>query len=674
MTFTDYQQAVENLPHGKRLPTARYVFTDSEHPLPEPLATLVSTIRLRFAPEGPHNLVKLHTQSFKISLLHYPRFFDEPHPALMEAVVIDLVTGQSKKLSYSGNDNPPILHRKEAMLPVGHAKSKEYASLSEEEEAHGLYRETSRIGFKHNWDKLLRERGLSYIGHRLIAEAKDEAAAAEETGPPIQVHRHRTAMSRSELSKPVREILNLGLLSPGQTFFDYGCGHGSDVRLLGTMGFKASGWDPVHSPDGLRRKAWVVNLGFVLNVIEDPTERIETLVAAWSLTEGVLIVSTMVEGQEGYFGIKRNLNDGIVTARSTFQKYFAQAELQMLIEESLEVDADAIGLGIFIVFRDHQARQAFLFSRIQRDVHSVVVHRRILRPPPMRKSRPGFAEIYLEHQALMDAFWLRIVTLGRLPSASEFGQLEELTEKLGKPQRIANLLMNHFGEDVVEDSRRDRVDDLLVYLALAQFRRAVPFGHLPDSLQRDIKALLGSYQAAQQRARDLLYSAGDPAVIEEASESLPFGFHTEDHFTVHRSLLDQLPPVLRLYVHCSSIIYGNPHDADLIKIHKHSGKVTLQFYDDFNGKMLPELQLRVKVNLRSLHAQIFDHSQPPHRQLMPFKERFLSPHDPCVPNLLRFSKKLCKLGFTPEVTANGVPPEAMAAALRRFPKSGGSNG
>jgi hypothetical protein len=105
-------------------------------------------------------------------------------------------------------------------------KNHEYTNLSIEEEAHGLYRETSRIGFKQNWDKLLRERGLSYHGHRLIAEAKQKPGPEEETGSTIQVQRHRTAMSRSELSKPVREVLNLGLIPPGQTFFDYGCGHG----------------------------------------------------------------------------------------------------------------------------------------------------------------------------------------------------------------------------------------------------------------------------------------------------------------------------------------------------------------------------------------------------------------------------------------------------------------
>lgn len=550
------------------------------------------------------------------------------------------------------------------MLPPDHPKIELFARLSSAEEKHGLYQETSSIGFKQNWDNLLRAKGIAYRGHTLIESTPSTALPKPE--PTITVHRHRTAMTRTELSKPVRELLQTGLFENNMTFFDFGCGHGSDVRLLREMGVLGSGWDPVHAPLAPKQKAAVVNLGFVLNVIEDPVERVDTLVEAWSLAEELLLVSTMVEGQEGYYAVKRNLNDGIVTVRSTFQKYFAQAELQMLIEETLEVDADAIGLGIFVVFRNPQARQAFLFSRIQRDVQSAAVHDRIFRPASVRKPRPGFAEIYLENQTLLDAFWLRIVTLGRLPLEIEFEQMEELTEKLGKPQRLAKLLMNHFGEDVVEDSRRDREDDLLVYLALAQFRRKVPFGHLPDSLQRDIKAFLGSYQSAQQRARDLLYSAGDPTVIAEACDSLPFGFHTEDHFTLHRSLLDQLPPVLRLYVHCSSIIYGNPYDADLIKIHKHSGKVTLQFYDDFEGKMLPELQLRVKVNLRSLRAQIFDHSQPPHRQLMPFKERFLSPDDPEIPDLLHFSKKLRKLGLTPEATSNGTSPEAMASALRSF--------
>jgi DNA phosphorothioation-associated putative methyltransferase len=58
------------------------------------------------------------------------------------------------------------------------------------------------------------------------------------------------------------------------------------------MGVAGEGWDPSHRPDGPRRPAGaVVNLGYVVNVIEDPAERGETLRRAWSLAGRVLVVS-----------------------------------------------------------------------------------------------------------------------------------------------------------------------------------------------------------------------------------------------------------------------------------------------------------------------------------------------------------------------------------------------
>lgn len=668
MTFAEYKIAVEQLGYGKRLPAARYVFTDESWLLPEPLAGLILAASSKFSKEAPFNVVKFHTETLRVSLLHYPLFFDDPHPALHAAVIVDLARGQAKHLVYSSRDNPPILHRKETMLPPSHPLRQEFETLSKAEEDAGLYQDTSRIGFRANWDRLLADKGLSYQGHHLINQSSPEPAIPEHT-PSLTVFRHRTAMTRKELSKPVREVLQLGLLVPTETtFFDFGCGHGSDMRLLQELGVKASGWDPVHQPNKAKMEADVVNLGFVLNVIEDPAERIDTLQEAWSLTREVLIVSTLVEGQEGYYICQTRLNDGIVTTRGTFQKYFAQTELQLLIEETLEVEADAIGLGIFLVFRRATDRQAFLFSRVQRTVDDTSIHQRLWRTAAANRRHPAFEELYAIHQPLMDAFWLRMVTLGRQPVAAEFDAWDEITEKIRTPSKLARLLLRHFGEDLIEETRLARTDDLLIYLALGQFRQRVAFGQFPKDLQRDIKAFFGSYQAAVDRAKALLWSAGEPGVVATACDGLTVGYATEDHHTVHRSLLDSLPPVLRVYVHCSSIIYGNPHDADLIKIHKHSGKVTLQFYDDFDGKSLPELQLRVKVSLRTLQAQIFDHSSPPFRQLMPFKERFLDPDNPKIPEILKFSKKLRKLGLTPEATSNGISPEMMATVLRRFSK------
>jgi DNA phosphorothioation-associated putative methyltransferase len=667
MTFPEYQRAVANLPYGKRLPSARYLYFDPDIPLPEPLGALVAEVWNRvLSVESGHNIIKFHTDSFKISLLHYPRFFDDPHPALAEALAVDLSSGKVKRISYSARDNPPILHRKETMLPAGHTKAVEFERLSVAEESAGLFEHSNAIGFKLNWERLLREKGLGYDGHSLVAVC----AASPETdfSSKVAIQRHRTAINRPELSKPVRQALQLGLLREGQTFFDYGSGRGGDVAALRDAGFDASGWDPAYAPDAPKIAAAVVNLGFVLNVIEDPVERVETLIESWSLAQEVLLVSTLVEGQEGSSSGVVILNDGIVTSRGTFQKYFAQAELQLLIEETLEVEADAIGVGVFVIFRSAQVRQAFLFSRIQRmGWDSRVTHRLRTLVRPLSK-RTNVDDVYRANQALIDSYWLRMIALGRSPTQTEFEGWRELNEKVGAPAKVARLAVQLFGSEALEESRAQRTADLQIYLAMAQFRQKVSFSSLPEGLQLDVKTFFGSYQAALTRARELLWSAGQPEIIAATCDGLPFGFCTEDHYTVHRSLLDELPPVLRVYVHCSSLIYGNPHDADLIKVHKHSGKVTLLFYDDFDEKLLPELRLRVKVNLRTLRAQVFDHSLPPYRQLMPFKERFLGEDDPALPDLLRFAKKLRKLGLTPEATEQGVSPTTMKALLKGLGK------
>jgi DNA phosphorothioation-associated putative methyltransferase len=87
-------------------------------------------------------------------------------------------------------------------------------------------------------------------------------------------------------------------------------------------------------------------------------------------------------------------------------------------------------------------------------------------------------------------------------------------------------------------------------------------------------------------------------------------------------LLEQLPPVLRAYVGCATALFGDVQQADVIKLHKRSGKVTFLVYDDFENKPLPELRARIKVNLRTRWVQMFDHTS--QNQLLAKKERFLN--------------------------------------------------
>ncbi len=130
-----------------------------------------STRRLQLGPE--FNLLKWGTRELKLSFLSYPTFRDEAHPALQEAVSIDLASGQVRRVSYAGRSNPPILHRKETFLPEGHPTFTIYRRLTEAEEVAGLYEDTTTIGFQRNWEKLLQAKGLAIHGHRLVAQTAD---------------------------------------------------------------------------------------------------------------------------------------------------------------------------------------------------------------------------------------------------------------------------------------------------------------------------------------------------------------------------------------------------------------------------------------------------------------------------------------------------------------------
>jgi hypothetical protein len=281
MTLAEYQSAVSGLSFGKRLPTAVYVFhawTDPNARLGDALDPLLARLRERLAIGNEYNVLKFRTDEFKISFLSYPTFFDEAHPALAKALTVDLATGKSRLTEYADNLNPPILHRKETFLPLTHPRRAEFAKLTAEEEAAGLYAKTSTIGFRLNWEKLLADKRLRIDGHQLIAASDSTAIPGVFGQPPAAIDRHRTALSRYDLSKPVKTMIESAVLKPGLTFFDYGCGRGADVQGLRSLGYLAQGWDPAFFAAEPRAEADVVNLGYVLNVIEDPVERVEALV------------------------------------------------------------------------------------------------------------------------------------------------------------------------------------------------------------------------------------------------------------------------------------------------------------------------------------------------------------------------------------------------------------
>jgi DNA phosphorothioation-associated putative methyltransferase len=637
---------VASLSFGKVLPTAVYVVDDPAFPVPDTLRTIADRLRTRLSLGPEFNLLKWGTRELKLSFLSYPSFREEAHPALAEAVSVDLASGQVRRTSYAGRSNPPILHRKETFLPDDHADVPTYRRLTEAEEAAGLYEDTTTIGFQRNWEKLLQTKSLAIHGHRLITLSVDsnEDPTHEKAVPTPRIERHRTALSRAGLSMPVRTLLENGILRPNDSFFDYGCGLGDDVAGLEALGYQAQGWDPYYAKSEPKISANVVNLGFVLNVIEDPAERVEVLVDAWKHTTRVLAVSTLVSGRENYSQAD-SFEDGLVTVRNTFQKHFEPGELAGLIEHALHAEPIPVELGLCYVFRDIGDQQDFLSRRTRRVIDWEQIHQRLrlLRPTRLKLS------LYDHHPELLEAFWKTLVDLGRLPRPEEFDRSDDLRAARITANQAARLFVEKYGEEPLNEARQRRREDLLVYLAAGEFqKRRTPFARLSNPLRSDLKAFFGHYAGACDEARDLLFASGDSDEIEAAISDLEFGWFdaSQGHFTVHRSLLDRLPAILRIYIECAARLYGDPRQADLIKLHVYSGKLTFLHFDDFDGKALPELVTRVKIDLRRLFVLVVDHSEGPTHQILFFKERFLPADYPGREGFEQYSKRLRKLGIT----------------------------
>ncbi|HNV71022.1 MAG TPA: DNA phosphorothioation-associated putative methyltransferase, partial [Candidatus Ozemobacteraceae bacterium] len=311
MEFATYLGYVRQIPFGKRLPEALYIHCCGfEELVPELHRFIMGQMRKLQLEAFPFDLVKLHLREFKISLLSYPDFWDDPYPALKMSCTIDLLSHRTKLSSYEHSENPPILHRKETFLPQGHPKIAEFSAQTKTAEEAGLFENAQTIGFKQNW--LNRIKKLGYVLNGATLEKTQKTRTKNSSNQPgsalaenlsiedltnVDIKRHLTAIERNILSGPMQSLYNHGFLDGQHSVFDFGCGKGDDLRELQAHGVPAKGWDPVYQPDQPKEPADVVNLGFVLNVIEKPAERRAVLSEAFSLAKKVLSVSVMLGGE-----------------------------------------------------------------------------------------------------------------------------------------------------------------------------------------------------------------------------------------------------------------------------------------------------------------------------------------------------------------------------------------
>lgn len=106
---------------------------------------------------------------------------------------------------------------------------------------------------------------------------------------------HLTAIERTNLSSPIRFLLNNNL--PRSRILDFGCGLGNDAKILKEKGLDITGYDPHYFPIYPSGKFDTIFCGYVLNVLM-PDEQADVLMNVSHLLK---------PGGKAYYAVRRDL-------------------------------------------------------------------------------------------------------------------------------------------------------------------------------------------------------------------------------------------------------------------------------------------------------------------------------------------------------------------------------
>lgn len=492
---------------------------------------------------------------------------------------------------------------------------------------------------------------------------------------------------------------------------DYGCGRGGDIRHLRSLGYPADGWDPVFSPDGPREPSDVVNLGYVVNVIEDPAERRETLREAWRLTNQVLVVAARPDWEaRGLAGAVRH-GDGVLTGTGTFQRFFRQEELRAWIDQTLGTTSVAAAPGVFYVFRQPDRQQGFLARRTRSRAAETGVrladllfeqHRELLEPlrswveKNRRLPKPGeyedehqlsvqFGSVraafsflrratgpkswsdvdlgprnkvserrFTQNRQLLDPLIDFVSQRGRLPREEELLNTVELAEEFGSVRAAFSLIRRVTGSSQWSEVEERSQREFLIYLALAAFGGRPRFTDLPDDLQYDVRDLFGNYKTACQRADELLFKAGNRGEVDLACRTAETGKLTPEALYIHSSAIDQLPPILRVYEGCGRTLTGQVEGSTILKLHREKAQVSYLAYPTFDKDAHPALATVVIARLSQLDVSFKDFRHSLNPPILHRKETFVPAEYPGRDRFLRLTLQEERRGLLDDASGIGT--------------------
>ncbi len=162
-----------------------------------------------------------------------------------------------------------------------------------------------------------------------------------------------------------------------------------------------------------------------------------------------------------------------------------------------------------------------------------------------------------------------------------------------------------------------------------------------------------SFSGVAQREATFLFRSGDARAVNEACNRAPVGKLLPNAFYVHREALDALEPLLRAYED-SACASRAVEGANLIKLHRHSGKVSYLVYPDFETDPHPALRRSIKLSLRTRELDCFDYAKSTNPPILHRKETFLPPGHALVAKFARLTQQEENHGLLDETATIGT--------------------
>lgn len=156
---------VADCPVGKHVGTHLYVHKSNICHLPKNVRLLVAQALL-VAGEFEYDLVKVAHDGKHVCLLSYPTFDTHAHPELKYSIKVLFPSKQYCVTDYTKSTNPPILHRKDLLVPTDYPLYTVFSRLTKKEEKLGLLNRGD-IGTRKQWKTLLTAKNLIIKGHSL---------------------------------------------------------------------------------------------------------------------------------------------------------------------------------------------------------------------------------------------------------------------------------------------------------------------------------------------------------------------------------------------------------------------------------------------------------------------------------------------------------------------------